>query len=786
MSLAFDATYYQTARPDVFDAFVQTQGSTGLTWAAFAEQHYNTFGWLEGSDPSASFDTSYYLQQNVDVAAAGVNPFQHFLNFGSLEDRAPFNGFPTIANGQFVPATYAAANTDLAAAGITTDAQLYQHFVIFGQFESRPGTPTVDTPSGGSTFTLTTAIDNITGTSGDDTIIGDAATASVADQIDGGTGTDTVRLFGNAAGPTTTAVEIFELNGNTAGFDLSSTSDATTLNLIDPTTAQTYTIANGQAVSISTVAGGEVVDIAGNTVTGLGVTLSGFGTAAANATLDLNSTAQTSLALTAGETTSGVTLLNTGTALTTVTVGGTGSLDVTTALTTITTFDASGNSGGVDLDGIGASVLAFTGGSGNDSVSVAGSYTTADVLNGGDGTDTLIINIAEADPAAVQTNVTNFEVVAIADDASNDEVDASRFSVNQVAFNADSATAPVVSGITTGATISLGTGVTDFGGTTAADINLSDAAGAGDALILDINNTTGAGNIDVDITGVETLTIDASGSDRANSVDLDAAQVSAITVLSGSGAGDNVTLTFGTGGTVVTSVDASGSTGSGGLVATLSAAAVTGATVTGTANVDTITGSSQADTITSGEGADVLNGGGGADTIILTETTAAADTVSFTVPGALNTTVNAATLTDFATTSDKLSFDGITITGGGAITATTGTAVTVGTVAAGALTDDTIYVINNGAVALTAAGTESIADYTDLTDVAAYLAEGYTSTADDDAAVFVINDLAGDRSYIYLLDEQTAGASTIQAADLALIGIVDELNDAAVVAGDIA
>jgi S-layer protein len=159
MSLSFDATFYQSARPDVYNAFIATQGSTGLTWAQFAETHFNTFGWVEGSDPSASFDTSFYLTAYPDVAAAGMNPFTHFLQFGSLENRQPFGSFPNEGNG-FDPAAYAAANSDLATAGITTDAALYQHFAVYGQFESRPGAPTVTTPTQpGETFTLTAGVD---------------------------------------------------------------------------------------------------------------------------------------------------------------------------------------------------------------------------------------------------------------------------------------------------------------------------------------------------------------------------------------------------------------------------------------------------------------------------------------------------------------------------------------------------------------------------------------------------------------------------------------------------
>jgi hypothetical protein len=208
--------------------------------------------------------------------------------------------------------------------------------------------------------------------------------------------------------------------------------------------------------------------------------------------------------------------------------------------------------------------------------------------------------------------------------------------------------------------------------------------------------------------------------------------------------------------------------------------------ISGGAGIDTINGNAGDDTITGGEAGDLIDGGAGKDTIILTETTAASDTVSFTAAVTADTTAYADTISGFKTTSDKLSFDAITVAGGGAIAATSGTAVTAGGVTAGALTDDLVYVINNGATALTAAGTQAIADYTDLTDVAAYLNEGYTATADNDAAIFVINDLVNDLTYVYLFDEQTAGASTIQKADLSLIGIVTEVAGAALVSGDIA
>lgn len=49
--------------------------------------HYLTFGVQEGLNPSAGFDTLYYLQCNPDVAAADVHPFIHYVSQGYKEAR---------------------------------------------------------------------------------------------------------------------------------------------------------------------------------------------------------------------------------------------------------------------------------------------------------------------------------------------------------------------------------------------------------------------------------------------------------------------------------------------------------------------------------------------------------------------------------------------------------------------------------------------------------------------------------------------------------------------------
>ena len=81
ISNGFDPDFYQQTYPDV------------AALAAFGintRLHYDNFGWKEGRDPNALFDTSGYLHTYQDVAAAGVNPMEHFLSFGIQEGRSGF------------------------------------------------------------------------------------------------------------------------------------------------------------------------------------------------------------------------------------------------------------------------------------------------------------------------------------------------------------------------------------------------------------------------------------------------------------------------------------------------------------------------------------------------------------------------------------------------------------------------------------------------------------------------------------------------------------------------
>ena len=79
----------------------------------------------EGRNPNALFDTAGYLATYADVAAAHVNPLEHYNQFGWREGRDPSVGFDTTS--------YLAAYPDVAAA----QRQSADAFLPYGSHEGR-------------------------------------------------------------------------------------------------------------------------------------------------------------------------------------------------------------------------------------------------------------------------------------------------------------------------------------------------------------------------------------------------------------------------------------------------------------------------------------------------------------------------------------------------------------------------------------------------------------------------------------------------------------------------
>jgi VCBS repeat-containing protein len=112
-SALVDDLYYDSQYHDVYLAGIDP------------EQHYAQFGWHEGRNPDPYFNTNYYLSHNPDVAAAGINPLTHYDTSGWREGRDPSANFDT--------RDYQLAYPDVAAAGIDPLA----HYLQFGELENR-------------------------------------------------------------------------------------------------------------------------------------------------------------------------------------------------------------------------------------------------------------------------------------------------------------------------------------------------------------------------------------------------------------------------------------------------------------------------------------------------------------------------------------------------------------------------------------------------------------------------------------------------------------------------
>ncbi len=91
----FDAAYYLKRNPDV--------AAAGLD----PYQHFLGYGWREGREPSLLFSDSKYLAANPDVQAAALNPLLHYEAYGRAEGRAIFlSGGAAVADLLIDPGFY--------------------------------------------------------------------------------------------------------------------------------------------------------------------------------------------------------------------------------------------------------------------------------------------------------------------------------------------------------------------------------------------------------------------------------------------------------------------------------------------------------------------------------------------------------------------------------------------------------------------------------------------------------------------------------------------------------
>ena len=75
----FDCKFYTFCNPELSETSHRN-----------LKEHFDSIGWKEGRDPSAKFNMAAYIQQNIDVAKAKINPLAHYLKFGKKEGRQIF------------------------------------------------------------------------------------------------------------------------------------------------------------------------------------------------------------------------------------------------------------------------------------------------------------------------------------------------------------------------------------------------------------------------------------------------------------------------------------------------------------------------------------------------------------------------------------------------------------------------------------------------------------------------------------------------------------------------
>lgn len=827
-SAEFDQSFYLTNNADVVVAI--SQGFFGS-----ALQHYTLFGGKELRAPNATFDPNYYAVNNPDVlnaVSSGAFPsvFAHFQEFGEAENRAPSSTYAT-----FDAAGYLEANADVAAAVTAgTFKSALDHFIAFGQTEARSGSGvSADaTVNPGTTFTLTTSAESLTGSANDDSFNGaitysntapaNTSTLTTADVLNGGGGTGdrlnvvvdgTLNNTNAAVGfvvPTITNLEKIYVRNvateNAANDDL--TINANNISGV----SEIFSDRSTSTLSVTNLGSGDVIGVNGDGVTNVGNVIFTYGTASNAATITFtggtqaaaasdvsaNDTGRTAVTinstgaanevdvvtLTTGGTVTGlaiaassnmsfgagnagdqVAIANGGFAANaSITITGTGAVDLETLAANVDTIDAGGSSGGVTVALDAETDTTVTGSSGNDTISTGAALTTG-AVNAGAGTDRLIVGTtAHLNSATLAGKYTNFETLEV---------------TNGVAIDLDLLTSITAVAMTDGAGT---TALTDLSATQAGAFTLK---GVNGAATIGIKNASTVGQIDtanitvsdgdstaseaVSTAGDLTMTdIELINFTLTDDLILDTiANMNEFSTITLSGGGNAEIFTAATGvqinstidGTAATSaieLNASAATGngmslkggSGGDTLTGSAQADS---LQGNAGNDTIFGGASADTITAGEGNDNIIGGNGADTMtggdgtdnfdVATNGTTTVDVISDLALGTDNIFVSAAPSGGVVTSVTAASGSSLAIAAANAGT-------TIGANKAGIFTySDESYLLINDATAGTISAADTVVKITGYTGTLAagdLITSGISTGITGTAAQAVSGTKAGD------------------------------------------
>lgn len=517
----------------------------------------------------------------------------------------------------------------------------------------------------GQSFVLTKSVQATAGTTGNDTFIagdeGGSATLNAGDQITGGGGVDTLKIYNatgalnadNFASAVVTGVQNVEatLSASTETLNVSGNADVKNVTLVNGF-GGTVTLKAAQTAGLSGTINttSASAEFKFSDVTG--------GADTANLVLTGASLVNATGTPTNGVTIAGVETLNitaTGTndlgdlltaQTTKLAITGAGSFKATLSQATglTKTIDGSLATGNLTIDNkaAAAAVESVKTGTGNDTyTTVYANLTKDDAIDLSTGTDSLRFSDSatfnDATTKERLTKVAGVEQLGVVTTGTTLTVNGDF--VSQTSYYVAGATAKAaLTSIANNADVNFGktdvvanaTGVNTVAlklGANTLNVNLAGEK-TGAAVVGGVVATVGDG---LTVTGSATINVKSTGTDGQpnNVLDLTAADNQAV-VVTGS---QNLTLT---------TVAATGTTGF-----SIDGSAFTGKlTVTGTAAADNIKGGSAADTITGGAGADTLTGNGGADVFVLTEAAPAV------------TAAGADTITDFVTKLDTITFGG--------------------------------------------------------------------------------------------------------------------------------
>ncbi|MBY4676817.1 beta strand repeat-containing protein [Marinobacterium arenosum] len=530
----------------------------------------------------------------------------------------------------------------------------------------------------GTTFTLTTGVDNLTGTANNDTFIAQESatiaagdTLQVGDTIDGAGGTDTMSIVsdttGTVSGATlknienvvvrTTAAEgtgastfnaanaaqmtNLTLDRITDDFTVSNASTGTTVKVVNNAGATVDVTVNYDSVTGTSDAATVEVDkfdatsdlTIGDGIETLAIKASGSDSTIAELDHGANATAlnldATGAKLTITE--SDVGADNT---VKTITVTGDSAVTITNDLSTaVTTIDASASTAGVSasLNGLAAKAT-VTGGSGADTLTAIN--TNANTINLGAGDDTVDLNAVVASSTGTIAGGDGTDTLVFGDASAtlittNNKAGFTGFETMKAEVSTDTLDFEALSTF-----VNL-----ELGASTAVTVNNISTAAAGAILVSGDQATSTILNIkDATLVGQDnsmTLTLDHTTKETDIDIaDLQSDGLETLNIVSTgaatSGGSVQNSVELGTETNDLTKINISGDSdfaltvqGGANLAGqqTVDASAATGKQaidLSGDTDGVSITGGSNDDTITSGSGDDILNGGAGNDTIAVT------------------------------------------------------------------------------------------------------------------------------------------------------------------------